>query len=317
MRSKFILYFLVLMLAAVIALEGAETSRYIPDSCTTVVTISNVQTDPGISWLLDSWINSPRESPLRDLFDSTASKEMSVAVFPPKGKTPLYLLLVVKLAEGAKIDKNILNAIVTPEDKPGVKSVSYKGAVINFAPEENAPEDFSAYAVLKDQVLIGTDVDVIKKAIEGPSIKKSPGYLEAEDRFSGAADGLLFADNSGSKFVNFLQPLEKKWKMTLLLSAEYLEWMSYSFDVIDSTRVAGKVVFQGVDKTYIEDIQDDAEFLGEVFKRKFIAEKIRYSSEVEVQDSTVLLNFKIEGIEPLWVKLFEQGVLSLIRPAKD
>jgi hypothetical protein len=313
MRSKLIICLLVFLVAAAFTIEAAETPKFVPDSCISVVTVSNAQNDPGISWLLDAWINSPRESPLREFFKSTAAKEMSVAVFPKKGDSPLYLLFVVNFAKGAKINKDVMNNVIMPDPDAKLQSVSYKGATINFV-SVDTPEDFSAYTVLQDKVLFGSDVDVLKEALDGPSVEKSSGYQNVRAQFPQAKDGLLFADNKGSKFLNFLQPLEKKWKMTLLLSAEYLEWMGSSFDVINSTRVAGKFVFQGKDTSYIEDIQDDAEFLGEVFKRKFIAEKIDYSSEVEVKDRTVVLNFQIDGIEPLWKKLFAQGVLSLIRP---
>jgi hypothetical protein len=102
--------------------------------------------------------------------------------------------------------------------------------------------------------------------------------------------------------------------MTLLLSSEYLEYMASSFDVVNASKVSGTFVFQGADRGRIDEIKDDAEFMGEAFKRKFMAEKIQYSSKVEVKDSTVTLTFQIEGLEPLWKKLFEQGVLNLFRP---
>lgn len=72
----------------------------------------------------------------------------------------------------------------------------------------------------------------------------------------------------------------------------------------------------GTDASRIEEIRDDAEFLGEAFRRKFIAEKIGYTSKVEVKDKTVVLTFDIQGLEPLWKRLFEQGVLELFRPER-
>jgi hypothetical protein len=33
-----------------------------------------------------------------------------------------------------------------------------------------------------------------------------------------------------------------------------------------------------------------------------------------VADMTVKLTFQIEGLEPLWKKLFDQGVLDLFKP---
>lgn len=317
MKLTTIVCIVFLFTAAGITAEGAETHKLIPDSCITVVTVSNVQSDPGVSWLLDAWISSPRQSPLRELLKSTSSQEISIAVFPPKKDYPLYLLVVIKMSSGTGIDKEKLNAIITLEDDRAVKNISHEGIEIIAASGENIPKDFSAYAVIRDKALIGTDADILKTAITGPSIEGSPGYRKAKDWFSRADDGLLFADNSNSKFVNFLKPLEKKWKMTLLLSAEYLEWMGFSFDIVDSNRVAGEITFQGSPDADIEEIQDDAEFLGEAFKRKFMAEKIEYSSGVEVMDRTVRLKFLIEGIEPLWIGLFEKGALSIITPGEE
>jgi hypothetical protein len=45
-----------------------------------------------------------------------------------------------------------------------------------------------------------------------------------------------------------------------------------------------------------------------------MAEKINYTKNIDVTGTTVVLNMTIEGIEPLWLKLFEGGVLSLIKP---
>jgi hypothetical protein len=238
-------------------------------------------------------------------------------VFPPKSDYPLYLLVVIHISKGAGIDKAKLNNIITNDSDTAVKIVSHKGTVINFTEDEDILNDYSAYTVLGDRVLIGADADILKMAIDGPSVEGSAGYRKAKEWFSSADEGILFADNSSSKFVNFLQPLEKKWKMTLFLSAEDLEWLGFSFDIVDSNRMSGEFTFQGAPDAFLEDIQDDAEFLGEVFKRKFIAEKIDYSGTVEVIDMTVRLKFNIEGVEPLWKELFKKGPLSVITPGEE
>jgi hypothetical protein len=266
---------------------------------------------------MDSWISGPRESPLREFLRSTSFEEISIAVFPPKNDYPLYLLVVIHISKGAGIDKTKLNNIISNENDTAVKNISHKGTVIYFAEGENIPEDFSAYAVLDDRVLIGADADILKTAIAGPSVEGSAGYRKAKEFFSTADEGILFADNSSSKFVSFLQPLEKKWKMTLFLSAEDLEWLGFTFDIVDSDRMTGEFTFQGAPDAFIEDIQDDAEFLGEAFKRKFIAEKIDYSGTVEVIDMTVRLKFHIEGVEPLWKELYKKGPLSVITPGEE
>jgi hypothetical protein len=294
--------------------RAAETQQLIPKSSIAHVTISEVQKDSGLNWLLDSWIHSPRKSPLRRFFSSHAPVEMSVAVFPQDDSSSLNLLLAVELSGKKRIDNSTLDAIILPESDVKVNSITYKNHVLRFISAEDTGEEFSAYTVWNDNVLVGTNMDVLKYAVEGIAVVQSAGYKTVRSRFPRDTDGFLFADNENLKFAQFLHPLEDKWKMSLLLSAEYLEWMGAAFDVVDSTRVNGQFVFQGKDTSHIDDIRDDAEFLGEAFKRKFMAEKIDYSSSVEVSGATVVLDFKIAGIKPLWEKLFEQGVLSLIRP---
>ena len=64
MKYACTLCLLLLVSFVPVFLKGAETLQYVPDSCFSVVTVSNVQSDRGVNWLIDAWINSPRESPL-------------------------------------------------------------------------------------------------------------------------------------------------------------------------------------------------------------------------------------------------------------
>jgi hypothetical protein len=305
----------VCALGAAVAAGGAETEKFIPDSCTTVVSVYNIQNDPGISWMLDAWIKSPRKSPLRELLKTVVPQEMSVAFFPEKKDVPMNLLAAMSLPKSSKVDKGKVSEVIKGDEGTSLDTVSYKGATITYTKGLKGPEDFGAYTMIGDRVILfGSDPEILKKAIDGPPVDKSPNYQKIQGQFPQARDAVLFADNSGMKFANFLKPREKKWKMTLLLSSEYLEYMACSFDVVNASKVSGTFVFQGADKSRVDEIKDDAEFMGEAFKRKFMAEKIQYSSEVQVKDKTVILTFQIEGLEPLWKKLFDQGVLELFKP---
>jgi hypothetical protein len=316
MKSMIILCVFACLLAAAVATVRADSSAYVPADCVSMVTVSNIQSDPGISWMLGSWINSPRQSPLRELLKVTKINQISVAVLPSEGDSDGFLLCVIDPGQKTRLDMEKVANVILPEPEARVQSLAYRGSTIFYTQSEEK-EDFSAYAITPDRLLLyGSHLDVLKKSLDGPSVVKSAGYQKAVAYFPRSKDGMLFADNSGARFVEFLQPLEKKWNMTLLLSAEYLDWMGSTFDMIDSNRAAGTFVFQGADTGHMDEIKDDAEFLGEAFKRKFMAEKIDYTSAVEVKGSSVVLNMQIEGLEPLWKKLFEQGVLSLIRPGE-
>lgn len=306
MKSKLIL---LLILATTIASEGAETQEFIPGDCIAVITILNIKTDPGVSWLIDSWIKSPKKTSLREFFASARPEEASMAVFPDE---PINYLAVFDLPELNKEAIKKLTRVIA-SDTTAVKEISYKGANITFNTQKDTVA-FSAYATFEHKLLLSTDVDLLKKALNrGISVKKTKGYAEMEASLPQGRDGVFFATNLGSRFANFLSSLEEKWKLTLLMSAEYLDWIGSSFDVVDSTTMAGEVLLQASDKSHINDIRDDAEFLGEAFKRKFIAEKIQYSSELTIGENTVTLRFQVKGLEPLWRGLFAQGVLSLIK----
>ena len=312
MKYACILCLLLLVSFIPVFLEGAETLQYVPDSCFSVVTVSNVQSDKGVSWLIDAWINSPRESPLRDLLTAVPAQEMSVALFPAEGRGTLSMLLVVNIPKGKKAEKALLDKLIDMSSGGSIQTTSHKNTTISYTTAEDI-EDYAAYAVVQNTILAAATLDILKMSLDGPTIGQAAGYRNMQSVLPASQDGQLFTDNSDSQFVQFLRPLEDKWGMSLLLSADYLQWMGASFDFIDSQRVSGMFVFQGKDTSHIEDIQDDAEFLGETFKRKFIAEKIDYESDVQVDGKTVVLNFQIEGLEPLWTTLFEQGVLSLFR----
>jgi hypothetical protein len=268
-----------------------------------------------VSWLINAWINSPRKSPLRDLFNAVPAQELSVALFPAKGKM-LNMLLVVEIPKGQKVDKALLDSLIETKSGGSLSTATHKNASVTYTSAQDI-DDYAAYTMVGNTLLAAASLEILKKALDGPTVSRGAGYKNMQSTISSDQDGMLFADNSGSRFVQFLRPLEDKWRMSLLLAADYLQWMGASFDFVDSQRVSGKFVFQGADTPHIEDIRDDAEFLGETFKRKFIADKIDYKSDVQVEGKTVVLNFEISGLEPLWTKLFGQGVLSLFRVGEN
>jgi hypothetical protein len=315
MKRSTLVIFLGLAVSVGACAASLDTQKGIPVGCITVVTVGNVQADAGVSWMLDAWIKSKRQSPLKDLIKTVAPQEMSVAFFPESKDKPMYLLAVMALPKGAIVDKARIEAVIKEGAADAkLETASYKGTTIVYRTNHGNPTDFGAYALFPNQVVFGSDPDVIKKSIDGPSVAGSANYQKTAAQTAQARDVLLFADNAGSQFANFFAPREKKWKMTLLLSAKYLAYLGASLDVANSSKLSGTIVLQGADTNQISDIKDDAEFIGEAFKRKFLADKIQYSSKVEVKDATVTLTFRMEGLEPLWKKLFDQGVLELFRP---
>jgi hypothetical protein len=291
-----------------------DTQKRIPAGCIAVLTVGNIQTDPGVSWMLDAWMKSRKQSSLKELLKTVAPQEMSVAFFPESKDKPMYMLAVMALPKGASVDKAKVEAVIKGRKDVKIETATYKGTTIFIGAASGNPTDFGAYALFPDQLVFGSDPDVIKKAIDGPPVDASANYAKTAGQAAQARDGLLFADNAGSQFSNFLAPRERKWKMTLLLSAESLAYMGASLDIVSSSKLTGTISFQASRADQVGDVKDDAEFIGEAFKRKFLADKIQYSSKVEVKGNAVSLSFQMEGLEALWTRLFDGGVLELFAP---
>jgi hypothetical protein len=307
-------FLIMIVICGAASAADLGTRKLIPEGCIAVITVSNVNADPGISWMLSSWLASSRKSPLKDLLKTTAPQELSVAFFPESAAKPVNVLVIMAVPKAAALDKAKLDAIVMEGEAVKLETKTYKSTVITYAAGATRPVDYGAYALVGNSIIFGVDADLVQKAIDGPSASASPNYQKIVSQAAPAKDALLFADNAGAKFASFLAPREKKWNLTLLLAAESLAYMGSTFDVVDSSKVSGSIIFQAADKAKLADVKDDAEFIGEAFKRKFIADKIGYTGKVEVNDLTVKLTFQIEGLEPLWKKLFDKGVMELFKP---
>jgi hypothetical protein len=295
---------------AIAAGVGAETIETVSDTSVVVVRISRMDSDPGISWLSETWLATDRETPLRDFLREVSYREAAVTVLPSGPGEPQRIVMVIDAAAAPStnlLDRTILGGLPT-------SARTVEGIAVTFTPNPPEGEDFAAYAIVRNTLILGTDEGAVAEVLSGSPVSRSDGYRQMTGFVDTDSDGLLFADNEDLRFADFLAPLERKWQMSLLLSAADLEWMASGFDVVDSNRVAGTIVFKGQSVGAVPDIVDDAEFLGETFRRKFVAEKIDYTSNVSVEGTVVTLEFTVEGLEPLWLRLFEQGVLSVIRP---
>jgi len=287
----------------------ADTTNRVPDSSVVFVRIARMQDDPGVSWLSSSWFSTNRKGPVRAVMGEGTYREASVVVLQP-GPEGQRIGMIVEMS--ARPDTTALDTAIAADGVTETRTVS--GITVTYAPNPLESEDFAAYAVNDATIVLGSDSSVVAEIMNGSAMNRTAAYRQVGSRVDVGSDGLIFADNDGLRFADFLAPLEQKWQMSLLLSAMDLEWMASGFDVVDSNRVTGKIVFKGSSEAAVPDISDDAEFLGETFRRKFAGEQIDYTSNVTVDGTVVTLDFSVQGLEPLWLRLFENGVLSVIRP---
>ena len=284
---------------------------YIPQSGIVSVKLHHINSDPGVSWLLTSWKNSDRESNLRDFVKTINFDTMGVSVLPSNNSSVREMLLVIEVG-GSDYDFNTLRRIIQENPDTPVLEQQFQGNTIYYA--NNELNDYDAFSVVDGTILIGTSLKAVEQGLGKASYTETKQYEDASKQISDDKDIIIFADNKNLQFAKFLEPLQDKWRLTLLLSADSLEWIGYSFDVLNSDSISGQIVFKGSNANNLDDVIDDANFIGEAFKRKFMAEKISYTSDVTVNNTYVTLTFESKGLEPLWIRLFEKGVMSVIKP---
>jgi hypothetical protein len=303
---------ITLSMLLIASLAVAESTRnHVPDGSVVFITVSDLGSDAGMSWLRNAWQSSPRESGLRSVFGSVSYDEVSVAVLGSDDSGSPRVLMVASL--GSSYPTSALDTILQA-DSSQIQQSTVAGTTVRSVETLQPGQDFGAYAQIGTTLLLGGNRSIVEDALTGGSMTGNPGLETMGASLDLGSNGLLFADNDDLLFADFLAPLERKWGMSLLLSADQLEWMGSAFDVVNSDRIVGTILFKGAPDAAVADIRDDAEFLGEAFRRKFMAEQIDYTSEVAVDGTLVELAFEITGLEPLWIRLFEQGVLSIIQP---
>jgi hypothetical protein len=310
-RLKRALLLVTIAMLAVATLGAQTTRQHVPNGSVVFVTVSDLGSDPGMSWLLNAWQSSPRESGLRTVFGSVNYSEVSVAVLGGGVSGSPRVLMVASLL--GTYPSSAFDAVLQA-DESQISETTVSGQTVRYIDPVPPGQDFGAYTHLGDVVMLGADRSVVEDALAAGPMAANQGLQAMGSSLDLSSNGLLFADNDDTLFADFLAPLERKWGMSLLLSADQLAWMGSAFDVIDSNTIEGTILFEGGPDASVADIKDDAEFLGEAFRRKFMAEEIAYESQVSVDGSTVELAFQMSGLEPLWVRLFEQGVLSIIQP---
>ena len=292
----------------------ADSLGSVPSGSVVTIRVNRLGTDPGVSWLVETWHATPRDdSRLRNVLSPGIFTDVSVAVMPAAGAESLRLLMIATIAPGQTPSSSGLDSVIA-NSSSAIRTDTVAGISVRYNGSPTEGQDFAAYAVRGDTLYLASSRDVMRESLQAGSLSGLATFSDMSSRVDMAADGVLFATNEGGAFADFLSPLEQKWQMSLLLSAQDLEWMASSFDVIDSERVIGRILFMGSSSSALPDITDDAEFLGEAFRRKFIGENISYTSSVSTDGLLVALDFEVEGLESLWNRLFENGVFSIIRP---
>ncbi|MDD5491231.1 MAG: hypothetical protein PHV60_00940 [bacterium] len=174
---------------------------------------------------------------------------------------------------------------------------------IYFDSESENNDRLTAFSVRDNRVILASNSRLVSKCLEakqkGISIITSASYQEMSSRLPQDYDGYIFINNKSRRFTQELKKWEKENKLVAMMSSQWLESLLLTFSLVTEDKLKGKLIFKCSDPAKVKLMQNDAQFLGEVIKRKYAYSQLVYDHKVEVQGNTVILDFDASNFKAI------------------
>lgn len=317
---RYLIGYLCLTIGFVSEIPAAEVP--VSPSAILFLKIENNPADPGISWLYNGWVKTPRKSDIREIAIQYSPSKGIVALYPTHSADQLSYAIILSYPRDIESDNSFTGYVkkaLESDIKKGSSFTRYTTSYSSILYSRNTINHKNiGYSFCSRHVTIGSDIPVIQNTINilkqrQSSIATQPDFIQLSQKLAFTPDILIYCQNDQQQFNRFLTLREKKWKIRLLLSGKDIRAILIGIDVVDTDKLRGTMVFKAATVKAIPDITDDANFLGEAIRRKFVEEKTKWNSKVTTSGDYVTLQFDIAGLKPLWQELFRSGGLSLVQ----
>lgn len=314
---------LIFFWSSKLAMAFDEMIKLVPANAMVVTFVDVDRDDDGISFILKLWkkrLDSAKKRSYRrgeaieEIYNKALpSKVVGAAFLKDKKSMPQYIIIVKvegTARRGRQFDIFKRNLEILLKRYEDLQTTNYSGYEIIYREQRPGNEDPSAYTCIHNNIVIGSDVDILKKVIdtyiEGKAtVAEDDKFIDMKSKLTGRCDGFMFINNKNANFTNFLGKWEEEYHMRLFLSGEVLDTIGISFDIVNRNVSKGEIIFTTrIPDTFFDDVQDDARFFDQMVKRKFIAEGVGYASDVIVDGKYVILNFKLAKLRHFWEKAF-------------
>lgn len=279
--------------------------------------ISLNRSDAGINWLLTQWLQSPRPNALKSYTKNFRPEDATIAIFrsPQTGELRFAVISRTNISLESDKNKNIISQFIKNEiTAPEFSNISYNQHIIYYGPMADRRYELG-YFITGNRLIWGNELSLVKSvsdAISGENrLIRFSDYPSLRKRIPEKSDLVVYLNNNQSRFANVLSQQEKKWRLSLLLSAEDIASIIMGIDFIDGNKITGKIIFKSRNAAALAEIRNDANFLGETIRRKFSQIKIGYNRKVMTEGNYVTLEFEMTGVKPLFQEMFKEGITSL------
>lgn len=174
---------------------------------------------------------------------------------------------------------------------------------IYFDSQAENNERLTAFSVQNDRVVLASNSNLVSQCLAagqtGKNILAAAAFKEMSNKVPQGYEGYIFINNASRRFSQELKKWEADNKLVVMLSSQWLESMLLAFTLVTDDALKGKIIFKCSDPAKIKLMQNDAQFLGEVIKRKYAYSQLVYDHTVAVQGNTVILNFNASNFKAI------------------
>lgn len=295
---------------------AGDILKVIPQEAMTVFILQNRKNDPGLDYIKD--ILNEKLTQTKDASKRRAVEDLSrmlgvdrvvSAAFYNQAK-PLFLLAIE--AKDKKILQSLTDKIDILFDNPKqIWQEKYLDYRVIYNPRRfNKPgkKDLSCYALLDSYIIIANDFGILKKAIDtykcsNPAITASKDFTQSWEGLKKDYDAVMYITNQNHQLANSLNSWKRQMGFVLFTSADILKSVWVYFDLVDKDNIQGKIVFSPSAEDPQARISNDAQYLVEAMRRKFMAENLNYTTSIDAIDKDIVLNVKITNTGSFLKKL--------------
>jgi len=179
-------------------------------------------------------------------------------------------------------------------------------AKIYFDIRGEANEKLTSFNVANDQVILASNSALVKKCLAAgekqANIESQSWYKALRDKALANYDGVGGINNRNRNFTAELKKWEKNNNLVVLMSSDWIDALGLSFRFLSDDRIQGRLLFQCSEPGKVALVKSDAEFLGEVAKRRYSASQLGIKSKVTVNGNVVILDFEAVNWRPILEK---------------
>jgi hypothetical protein len=310
--SKCIWVLLLYCLLSGIAVQAEELVNYVPKNAEIVFSLKNLDSSGPWRSLIKTYqgkIAQHQEDPnyllVSYLFKQFTFKQIAGGSFPVEAGWNNILVVFPNLeGEKERFNKFLIDNLGNfVSINPGWQKKESRQQNIYFDSKAEQNDRLTSFSVQDSRVILASNSKLVSTCLEAQqtraNITTAASFKELSSKIPKDYEAYIVINNKGQRFSQELKKWETDNKLVVLMSGQWLESLLLTFTLVTDDEVKGRVVFKCSDPAKLKLMQNDAQFLGEVIKRRYAYAKLVYGDKITVLGNMVILDFNASNFKAI------------------